>query len=160
MQRLIRVSIMGLTMAVMIIGTLFAGNIQVYAANGKTTKTTNASKSTYDVEKIEIMMAATEILLSKNFGKNYSVSRKDNLVIINVWQDGMATGAVGVQAGLIDKREWTNMTKSIQSFSKSIYEEFEPYGANVNVNVLNDMNTDNILITYLNGVKFYDVLDQ
>ena len=160
MKRFMRVSIIGLTMAAMIIGTLFTGNIQVYAANSKTTKTTSASKSTYDVENIELLMAASEIMLSKSFGKNYSVSRKDNLVIINVWQDGMAAGVVGVQAGLVDKKEWTDMTKSIQSFAETIYEQFEPYGANVNVNVLNDMNTDNTLLTYLNGVKFYDILDQ
>lgn len=43
--------------------------------------------------------------------------------------------------------------------AKSVYDNFEPYGVDVNVNVLNDTNKDNVLLSFLNGVKFYDAVD-
>lgn len=151
-----------LSIVMVLVGAMLFGNSTVYAASGNSTKTSSKSteKVTADEATLDLLVAASEVVLSKSFGKNYTISRKDSLVTINVWQDGVAMGAAGVEAGLLDKKEWTTMTKSVQKVAESMYSAYEPYGVSVNFNVLNDTNKDNILLSYLNGVKVYDVLDK
>lgn len=122
---------------------------------------TSTETTLTDEEQIKTLVAASEIILKQNFGDDYNISYDEatKIVTINVWKDGIAAGAMGVQAGTVSKSDWTTMVNGVQTMAKSVYSNFEPYGVNVNVNVLNDINKDNTLLSFLNGVKFYDAVD-
>lgn len=122
---------------------------------------TSTESTLTDEEQIKMLVAASEIILKQNFGDDYNISydAAAKMVTINVWKDGIAAGAMGVQAGTVSKSDWTTMVNGVQSMAKSVYGNFEPYGVSVNVNVLNDINKDNTLLSFLNGVKFYDAVD-
>lgn len=124
-------------------------------------ETTSTETTLPDEDQISALVAAADIILEQNFGDDYTISydEEEKMVTINVWKDGVAAGAIGVQAGTVSKGDWTAMVDGLQSMSESVYDNFEPYGVNVNVNVLNDTNKDNTLLSFLNGVKFYDAVD-
>ncbi|RKM56118.1 hypothetical protein D6855_14750 [Butyrivibrio sp. CB08] len=137
------------SIVMMLFGVLFVGSNTVYAAGG-----------TSDEEAVSLIMTVTEASVKSSFGKNYSIYKKGNMVTLNLWQDGVAAGAYGVAAGLVDKKEWDNMTETIRtSIATVLYDALEPYGVHANVNILNDYNTDNVLVSYLDGVKVYDALE-
>ena len=107
---------------------------------------------------IELLISASEEILKKGFEDHYTISREDDVIVINLWKEGVSQGAVSVKYGLIDKKEWDNMITGLQSLAQSIYKVFEPYGIDVNVNVLNDENKNNTLLMFYNGVKVYDAV--
>ena len=122
---------------------------------------TSTETTLTDEEQVKTLVAAAEIILKQYFEDDYNISydEEEKMVTINVWRDGVAAGAIGVQAGTVSKGDWTAMVDGLQSMSESVYDNFEPYGVNVNVNVLNDTNKDNVLLSFLNGVKVYDAVN-
>ena len=122
--------------------------------------TSETSDKIPDEEMINSLIALSKVVLNENFGDNYNISYEDNMVTINIWQEGITLGALGVQAGTVSKSTWKKMVDGVQSMSKSVYKNFEPYGVHVNVNVLNDVNKENTLLSFLDGVKFYDALEE
>jgi len=112
-----------------------------------------------DEDEIKSLIAAAEVVLKKNFGDNYNISYEGNAVTINLWQPGITAGAVGVKSGTVSKSDWNYMVGGVESMSNSVYKYFKPYGIDVIVNVLNDVNKENTLLSFIDGVKFYDILD-
>ncbi|MBO4808730.1 MAG: hypothetical protein J5537_06770 [Lachnospiraceae bacterium] len=110
---------------------------------------------------VKVLIAATDGILKENFGSdNYTISYDDNMVTINVWQEGVAMGAAGVKTGLVDRSEWDTMVDNMQYMSNSIYDAYKPYDVDVAINIVNDQNKENTLVTFLDGIKVYDALDE
>lgn len=123
----------------------------------ETTQELTTEEITLPEDKSEIIKTYLELALAENI-QNYKISYdpEANLYNIMVWQDGISVGAVLAANG--NREEWDNMKNSIAStcsvFQESIA-EISP-GSHVSINVLNDANTDNTLLTILDGVVVYD----
>lgn len=96
-------------------------------------------------------------------GKNYSgctVTHDDSTITVSVWIDGLA---LSLASGDQDTKDsWETAKDSLSELSESIDELVDTAGYNdVNVlfNVLNDLNHENALLSMLNGVVIYDVLE-
>ena len=60
------------------------------------------------------------------------------------------------------KAEWDNMVESICTSSEQLLEAARTFDddANVTINILNDANTDNVLLMIHNGEVMYDEVNQ
>ena len=103
-----------------------------------------------------------ESTLEENF-ENVSVSYKNEMIQINIWSDGVTTGAMLAKSG--DKEclaSWNTLVGNQEKLCKQLYELVQTLGVedvSVVMNVLNDTNLDNVLLTVLNGYTFYDVVN-
>ena len=98
--------------------------------------------------------------VAKSF--EYSYVRGDETYIsIDVAQDGIALAAFLVgNSG--DYTEWREMRESIRKFSETVYKLVKDSGFKdtiVYVNLLNDQNKENALISFMNGVLIDDAID-
>lgn len=107
---------------------------------------------------IDILMAATKKVLADSFGESYTVEQVDNIIKINIWADGIAYASVYAAKDQGYKQDWDSLLNSLQGMSETIYGVYEPYGYSVSVNVLNDLNKKNVLVSYMNGVLIYDTV--
>ena len=112
-------------------------------------------------EDIDVLIAATKDILSDSFGENYKIDVSDNsLITISIWADGIAYASVYAMDDKGYRDDWNSLLNSLQGMCKMVYEVYEPYGYSVAVNVLNDLNKENVLISYMNGVLIYDTVTE
>ena len=109
-------------------------------------------------DNIDVLISATEGVLKDSFDDCYKVERGDKLVTISIWSDGIAYSSVYASKDKGYRQDWESLLGSIQGMSQTIYDVYKPYGYSVAVNVLNDLNKDNVLVSYLNGVLVYDTV--
>lgn len=105
-----------------------------------------------------------EQILAESYGENnYSTEWNNDLYTVNVWHEGISEGVAYAKLGNEELLNTWNITvvDATCSLSTTIKEAASTNGLNidVNVNVLNDANLDNILLTVLNGEVLYDVLN-
>lgn len=112
---------------------------------------------------MDMTAAVIEALVSQNF-ENYKIDYDDSGITLSLWQDGLAVGSVLASAGYEDSIEsWNTIKDSLITFCDSVSESMETAGhgdATIMINVLNDQNTDKILLSALNGVIIYDVVNE
>lgn len=84
-----------------------------------------------------------------------------NNYIVSVWQDGVASGAIFAASGG-DKSSWDYMVKTFETTSSTLKESINSIDPNAHLTlcVLNDLNTENVLLTIFDGVKIYDYVDE
>lgn len=82
--------------------------------------------------------------------------------IISIIQNGLTASMLAVQNGTIERSEWDSMLDAMCESCKNVYEQVQEMdkGANVSYFLINDVNTDNVLVTILNGVVIADALNQ
>ena len=129
----------------MMIFTLMAPVCQVKAAATTT-------------DNIDVLIEATKEVLHDSFDDDFSVERGDNVVTINIWSDGIAYASIYATQNDAYRDDWNSLLSSLHGMSETIYSVYEPYGYSVVVNVLNDLNRENVLISYMNGVLIYDTV--
>ena len=127
--------------------------------NGEADEAEPATSTMSKDEEIKVLLEASEDILKQNYGNDYSIDYSDNLVTINVWKDGVAVEAQSIQAGTASKDDWDYVITAMKQLSESIYKVYKPYGVDVNLNVLNDVNKDNTLLSFFDGIKTYDALE-
>lgn len=112
---------------------------------------------------MDMTAAVIEALVSQNF-ENYKIDYDDSGITLSLWQDGLAAGSVLAAAGNQESIDsWNSIKESLITFCDSVSESMEAAGhgdATITINVLNDQNTDNILLSALNGVIIYDAVDE
>lgn len=113
---------------------------------------------------IDSFIKYTSSTIENTFGNRYSFSRDDeqNVVILNLWSDGLANQFMLASNGDSASIESCSSIKdSAQSICKSYYEALQLYskGTHFELVVLNDINKDNILLGIMDGVCFYDALN-
>ncbi len=159
MERHIKRVLLVILMSTIVFGSMLTSGNKAYAASeNKTSGSSKTTKKTASESDIKALMAASEAVLQDYFSEGYSIEREDNLVTISVRLDGVAEGAYKVKTGRVPMKQWTDMKEGMKVFAESAYESYEPYGIHVCVRVLNDTNLDNILLSYLDGIEFYDAL--
>ena len=123
--------------------------------------TSDNSTASSDVS-VDTAIYLIESTLAENF-ENVTVSYENEMIQINIWSDGVTTGAMLAKAG--DKgclESWTTLVGNQEKLCKQLYELVQTLGiedVSVVMNVLNDTNLDNVLLTVLNGYTFYDVVN-
>ena len=90
-----------------------------------------------------------------------SVGIDGDTIVVNLWNDGVATGIYMIQQGQLDIEEWTNIKTSLKKLSNSMKKTMSAAGqkdAHLIINVLNDENTDKTLLTLYDSTVTFDVL--
>lgn len=113
------------------------------------------------MDALSSMIKAT---LDQNFAGN-SVSIEGNTVTVNLWNDGVVAALQAIQAdgGGADHPDWVALKDGMSTLSSSIQALIDTCGypdVNLIINVLNDQNHDNTLLSLLEGQVVYDVLAQ
>lgn len=123
-------------------------------------ESSEAASSSQEQVSTESIAALIEVALPKEYtGKE--VLYDDTSITINVWIDGVAAAATMIQAGVIDKESWETAKSGMLAMAKSCRELIDTTGrtdVTLTVNVLNDQNLDNTLLSILNTTVFYDAL--
>ncbi|MEY8386708.1 hypothetical protein AALC17_05310 [Oscillospiraceae bacterium 38-13] len=103
-----------------------------------------------------------EIVLDQRF-PNYNISSEDNTITVNIWMDGIAIELAAIQenGGDASNESWMALKEGIGAMSDSICEVIDAGGREdvyFSLNLLNDQNLDNTLLSMLDSVIIYDVL--
>lgn len=135
-----------------------AATVNTPESSETTAEPTEASDATVDPATIVSLIETT---LKGNF-ENCDVSYKDGIITINLWQDGLAAGAMLAQAGNDECLDsWNEVVENQKDLCLSIVDFVETFGITdipVSINVLNDLNKENVLLSILNGVVIYNAL--
>jgi hypothetical protein len=117
------------------------------------------SSDTVDYSSLEAML---QTVFDSNYPDHYSLDVADGVATVNLWQDGIASCTVYAATGDETTMEaWNTMVESMCSLSAQIYSSSADVGyENVTsvINVLNDENMENTLLTIVNGEVFYDAV--
>ena len=110
----------------------------------------------------EVVLSALRLAMSSSFEDRYTVSIDGNMISITVWGDGVAIGSVAAVTDETAYQAWVVMRESLQAMAQSNYELANSLGYqyNVAVYVLNDLNKENVLLTYLNGIILSDCVEE
>lgn len=81
--------------------------------------------------------------------------------IVSVCQEGVASDLVAVRAGTLDRSAWDQVVDTMTDDCNSIKNVVETaeLDSNVMLNILNDQNRDNVLLTIINGTVIYNAAD-
>lgn len=133
------------------------GSETAAAAN---TELSGAAKS---VSSYDAFVDALKSTLSSSYGDHYTVDDDGKTLTISIWQDGVAKEAEYVLSGSQDSAaSWDGLKESLQSLALTCFQKAnsENPERHVVLNVLNDQNTENVLLSYLDGTCVYDVVQQ
>jgi len=116
-----------------------------------------------DATDIDAIMDMLLVSLSQNFGEgNYTLEYDDTTVTLNLWGDNVAIGAAFAANGDESSKElWDTLVESHKDMCNNIMEEIKSCGIenySVKVNVLNDLNNQEVLLTILNGEVVHDAV--
>ena len=114
-------------------------------------------------DKVDDCMAMGEAVLNIDFKDTHTVSRSGNDVYFSFWHDDVAREVYEAAQGNAAYLEtYGQMISGLQAMSKTLTGFFTDAGLdNINVYtvVLNDLNTDSILVVYEDGKLEYDVVN-
>ena len=93
-----------------------------------------------------------------------SVDEDQNQIMVYLTQPGACAVAMAAAAGDSDSiLAWDDFDDSFKSLSSAMYESVianvDVKNPTVGIVLLNDQNTDNVLLAYANGMKIYDVTE-
>ncbi|MGN1022855.1 MAG: hypothetical protein ACI4OJ_05090, partial [Lachnospiraceae bacterium] len=100
--------------------------------------------------------------LQTSYGDQYTVEDDGKTLTISIWQDGVAKEAQYVIDGSSDSTSaWADLKDSLQNLSMTCFQQANSASPerHVVLNVLNDQNTENVLLSYLDGTCVYDVVE-
>lgn len=124
---------------------------------------TQTTAGSDNAEALATLESVFDDALADNFGDNYQLTVTETSTTINVWNDGCAGAAVRAAAGDATLLEtWNTMVDSLTTMSQSFSAFPEAAGLDSSyyccVNLLNDQNMDNVLVSIVDGVVIYDVV--
>lgn len=116
-------------------------------------------RETTDIVDIYTAASLIESFVKDNF-ENCDVSCEEDTITINIWQDGITAGAILAAAGNQEALgSWNEMVENSRVYSESTSDFVDTMGLEdvfVVVNVLNDQNTEKVLLSILDGTVIYD----
>lgn len=106
--------------------------------------------------------ALIELVIGENFA-NHEVYASGNLIVVNLWQDGLALEVTILKASGEDENnsDWVSLKSSVTNMAESILGLMSAAGVDdmsLNLNVLNDLNTENVLLSLFNTYVIVDAL--
>lgn len=115
-------------------------------------------------EKLSIaQIAAIVEAVAKDSYNNCSVVYDDAGIMLNVWEDGVATGALLAYSGNKEMKDlWNDMSKDVGMMADGLTDFIrtsdQPH-IYIAVNVLNDLDEESVILSYLNGMLVYDYVN-
>lgn len=103
-----------------------------------------------------------ELVLGNNF-ENHEVSVDGNMIVVNLWQSGLALEVAMLKASGDDENnsDWVTLKDNVISMSDSILglmATAEVDDMYLNINIKNDINTENVLLSLLNSYVIFDAM--
>ena len=136
---------------------------------------TPVPRSTYDessekeYESLSEFAEALDAQLNASFSETdveyyIDVDDEEETIIVYFIQPGACAVSVGATEGDDECiSEWEDLADAFQDYSSTLYSQVmllvDVDSPMVGVVLLNDLNTDNVLLAYSNGIKAYDVTD-
>lgn len=110
----------------------------------------------------DMIKSVLELTISQNFS-DYKIDYQEELneYVISLWRDGITEGAtLAVSSG--DRTSWDNMVTSLKEMCNSFMDTINTLDpdANITVEVLNNLNTENRLLIIFDGIVMYDYVDE
>ena len=110
----------------------------------------------------DTIISLIEMILADNF-TDYSVNYEENYYTINVSSTNLASEVLSAKLAGYDESygPWVTLKESMTTRSNSIFDFIKTCGVedpSLLINVINDQNKDNTLLSMLNGVIIYDAL--
>ena len=116
----------------------------------------------FPAESYDDFVAGLKTTLASTYGENFSVEDDGKTLTISIWQDGVAKEAAYIVDGIETSGDaWDNMKAAVQNLASTCFLSANANGASrhVCVNILNDQNQSNVLLSYLDGECIYDVVE-
>lgn len=123
-----------------------------------------ATASDADVEAAYISLA--ESFIKEGFTEDqYSVEQTEDTIIFSTWIDGLALTASAIVQGYADtgvKDNWASMRDNAQAAAKALSDIADQSGVkkHIQLNLLNDQDHGHMLMSFVDGVCWYDVTNQ
>lgn len=134
---------------------------QTESENSEVTSGTDSTSDSSSDVTLDLMAAAFQVTLQNSFD-NSDLTYDDTSITMNVWQDNVAAGALLAQQGNEELRDqWDDMRKNMRQMCQSSRDALDQAGlddVSVTLNLVNDMNQDNTLLTIVDGVVVYDAV--
>lgn len=121
-----------------------------------------ALSGTGEATSYDSFVAGLKETLQTSYGDHYTVEDDGKTLTISIWQDGVAKEAQYVIDGSSDSTTaWADLKDSLQNLSMTCFQQANSASPerHVVLNVLNDQNTDHVLLSYLDGTCVYDVVE-
>ena len=112
----------------------------------------------------QVFLAVMEPTLKDLFDNNYKVEIDNKIITVSVWGDGITEELAAAKIGnqnCIDS--WNGMIEEFKTSTKKIYDSLSSYGLqdyDVSINLINDTNTDLVLLSCFDGYVIYNDLTQ
>ena len=121
-----------------------------------------SGEAAIDAERMDLYAKTADYLVTMQFGDNHRTVAEGNTLQVAVWKENVALAAAEAQAGNEELRAaWFDMGENMAGLSKSLYDamaNFDLEGGHVILYLLNDQNPENVLLTFVDGEKIYDVV--
>lgn len=110
---------------------------------------------------IETAVELVENVIKESF-ENYTITHNESIITINVWEYGIATAVDKAANGDMSCQEtWAILVESFENSCSSTYRLMQDMGISdvaVSLNLLNDINKENTLLSTINGIVIYNCL--
>lgn len=142
-----------------IIPLMIAFVLLLSACGSSAPKETEQPKLTLDEVKTEFDSA-----LAQTFGETgeYSISQQQNIIIINVWSEGMTADALKAQKDDQYKEGWNEMVEKFLTAQASLQKKLDDNGHSdivAMLNIVNDINHDRMLLVVAKHQVMYDAVN-
>lgn len=110
--------------------------------------------------RLQAYLVLLEMAIAEQFDEYYKITTDEeaNLVNITVWRPGVTANSL-----LSDQSAWDTLRKAAETSCKQWFDAFSEAGLegyHISMSVANDLNTDRLLLTVLDGVTIYDFLSE
>lgn len=123
------------------------------APSETTAPSTNAPTATS--ADLDTAVGLLESVIKENF-ENYEIYHEDGIIILNLWEPGIAVCATLAAEGNAENlAAWNDFIENQKEFCLTLCDFVETLGLDetmVMVNVLNDLNKENVLLSIAQGV--------
>jgi len=121
-----------------------------------------ASDTPTEEVSLDDLRETIEQVLSAGFD-DYKVEAEDEFITVYIFYDGITEELALIQAagGNADSPQWVELKNNFLSLSESIQNLIDASGREdvvLSLNLMNDVNRDNVLLTLLDSAVFYDAL--
>lgn|GEM_PF-6073010 len=118
-----------------------------------------------DAQTVPLEQAVSQVdtYVKKNYGPNYKVSNDETTATINLWPKGVGDEAFAAANGDDNSlKSWNkraSKAKKLSTDMRTKLKDAEYPGMSVVVNILNDLNKENALLTVTDGTVTYNWVD-
>lgn len=130
--------------------------------NSTASSVTAGVSESQGADSYSVFLASLDSSLRQSYGNNYILSDNGKVLSISIWKNGLATEAeMAISNGGEELDSWSSMRSAIQTLADTIYQALGQTSdqRHVELNLLNDTNTDNVLLSFYDAECIYDAVE-